>query len=417
MIRRDATMESANSQPARRADRRLAVVSGYAARQLTPRGQRTKWLLECLGRDWDTELFALPPQPSSGGPASPGSGRAPLRRAAGDAVRTLLLDKWEPWSVRRLGCWRPRVDAALLIAYPWSPVAYAARRLRHAGVPYVVDAGDPWVLTSPGTDTRFLAKARSRRAEREIYAGAAGAVLTTRQQAEKIAELSPGLPILVRPNGYDPLPEGSWSGANTRPERDSNRLRLVHYGMLSFVRVDVAALLQRLVASGRWHSISFTQYGDDHAGMLSRAPASVEIELRPPQPWEEVLAGAHRYDLAVVVGNWLTGQLPSKAVQYMTLPIPRLGLSERAGDDALAEYVEGKPGWLGLARDDPEAAQRVWEHVEREWGAEELAPPAEEAWPQVADRIGGFVERCVGAEDPAVAAIASPATVSGGRDK
>jgi hypothetical protein len=184
--------------------------------------------------------------------------------------------------------------------------------------------------------------------------------------------------------------------------------------MLSFLRVDVAALLERLVASGRWNSISFTQYGDDHAGMLARAPASVEIEMRPPQPWNEVLADAHRYDLAVVVGNWLTGQLPSKAVQYMTLPIPRLGLSERASEDALSEYVAGRPGWLALARDDPDAARRVWEHVERAWSEEELAPPAEEAWPEVAARISSFVEDCLGAAGPTEVAAPAAAKAGGG---
>ncbi len=406
------TMEAANSQPARHADRRLAVVSGYASRRLTPRGQRTQWLLESLGRDWDVELFALPPQPSTPGASSPGSGRAPWRRAAGDAVRSLLLDKWEPWSFRRLARWQPQVAGGLLIAYPWSPVTYASRRLRHAGIPYVVDAGDPWVLTSPGTDTKFLAKSRSRHAEREIFTGAAGAVLTTRQQAETIAELAPGLPILVRPNGYDPPPAGAMA-ASAPAERDPEHLRLVHYGMLTFVRVDVAALLERLVASGRWKSISFTQYGDDHAGMLAKAPASVEIEIKQPQPWAEVLADAHRYDLAIVVGNWLTGQLPSKAVQYTTLPIPRLGLSERASDDALAEYVAGRPGWLALAKDDPDAAERVWGHLDREWSGEDLAPPAEEAWPEVAARISGFVERCVGAEH--AAANGSAAAVDEGK--
>ena len=177
-----------------------------------------------------------------------------------------------------------------------------------------------------------------------------------------ISGFFPDLPVLVRPNGYEPLPEGLVpAGAATG--RDPEHLRLVHYGMLSFVRVDVSKMLQRLAASGRWKSISFTQYGDDHAGMLAKAPASVEVEFRPVQPWPEVLAGASRYDLAVVVGNWLTGQLPSKAVQYMTLPIPRLALSERASDDALAEYVSGRPGWLGLAKDDPDAASVVFEHV------------------------------------------------------
>jgi hypothetical protein len=369
-------------------------VSGYALKPLTPRGQRTQWLQKTLARSWDLELTGLPVQEPVGSGA-PRSGRVSWRRAAGDVVRTTLLDKWEPWSLRRLGRWQPRVDAGLLVAAPWSPVAYAARRLHRAGIPYVVDAGDPWVLTSPGTDIRLLAKYRGHRAERAIWSAAAGAVVTTRQQAEVISRIFPALPILVRPNGYEPVEAAIDAPSATATGRDPERLRLVHYGMLMFLRVDVCAMLERLVASGRWKSISFTQYGDDYAGILARAPASVEVELRPAQPWSEVLAGASQYDLAVVVGNVLTGQLPSKAIQYMTLPIPRLALSERASDDALAEYVSGRPGWLALSKDDPEAAGRVWQHVEHAWTESDLAPPAEEAWPRVADRIGDFVDQCL----------------------
>jgi hypothetical protein len=388
-------MESANTQRSTLGDRRLAVVSGYGLKKLTPRGQRTHWVVDYLERDWDVELTALPAQEPASGVAS-GNGTPSWRRFAGDAVRTTLLDKWEPWSMRQLGRWKPQVSGGLLIAYPWSPVTYAARRLRHAGLPYVVDAGDPWVLTSPGTDTRLLAKYRGRRAEGAIWSGAAGAVVTTRQQADVIGSHFPSLPILVRPNGYDPIPDGAEAAVAGAAERDPEHLRIVHYGMLTFVRVDVSKLLERLAASGRWKSISFTQYGDDHAGMLAKAPASVEVEFRPAQPWADVLAGASQFDVAIVVGNWLTGQLPSKAIQYMTLPIPRLALSERESDDALAEYVSGRPAWLALAKDEPEAAERLWQHLERDWSADELAPPAEEAWPRVAERIGEFVGQCVG---------------------
>jgi hypothetical protein len=411
-------MKSANSQRPRFGERRLAVVSGYALKSLTPRGQRTQRLVERFERSWDVELVALPAVQASAN-AAPGNGRAPWRRLAGDAVRMTLLDKWEPWSLRRLGRWQAQVDAGLLIAYPWSPVTYAARRLHRADVPYVVDAGDPWVLTSPGTDTSLLAKYRSRRAERAIWSGAAGAVVTTSQQAEVISGHFPALPILVRPNGYDPLPNGAAAPVRATADRDPDHLRLVHYGMLSFVRVDVGKLLEALAASGRWKSISFTQYGDDHAGMLARVPASVEVEFRSQQSWTDVLAGASQYDLAVVVGNWLTGQLPSKAVQYMTLPIPRLALGERETNDALAEYVSDRSGWLALAKDDPDAAERLWEHVERDWGEEDLAPPAEEAWPQVAERIGDFVSRCVGddASSPIEREHADERMPAGGRGK
>src|SRR4029077_956748 len=240
-------MEAPNSHRSRLRDRSLAVVSGYALKPLTPRGQRSQWLLKAFERGWDAELIALPAE-SPAGNSAPGSGRAPWRRAAGNAVRTTLLDKWEPWSLQRLGRWQPQVDAGLLIAYPWSPVAYAARRLRRAGVPYVVDAGDPWVLTSPGTDTRLLAKYRCRHAERTIWSGAAGAIVTTRQQADVISGFFPALPILVRPNGYEPVDAPTGASPGEVSARDPERLRLVHYGMLSFVRVDVSEMLERLVA-------------------------------------------------------------------------------------------------------------------------------------------------------------------------
>jgi len=300
--------------------------------------------------------------------------------------------------MRRFRSWGDDLDAGLLIAYPWSPVAHAARRLQSADTPYVVDAGDPWALTSPGTDTRFLATLRCKRAERSIWSGAAGAVVTTEQQATVLADLFPQLQVLVRPNGYDPPPVRPAVAAGDAT-RDPERLRLVHYGMLSFLRLDVTELLGKLVASGRWKSIVFTQFGDDHAGMLRRVPAGVEVERRPACPWDEVLAGAHEFDLAVVVGNWLTGQLPSKAIQYMTLPLPRLALTQREHDDALADYVRGRSGWLAVGIDDADAGDRVREHVDRDWSEAELAPPPDEAWPAVADRIGDFVEQRVGSAD------------------
>lgn len=387
-------MESGNPNRSKPGGRgRLAVVSGYAHNTLTPRGQRTQWAIRGLEPNWDVELIGLPAETfnSSGAPKQ---SRSRWRRMASDVVRSTMLDRWEPWSARRLAGWRPDVDAALLIAYPWSPVAYAARRLRAAGIPYVVDTGDPWTLTSAVIDTKLLARSRTRRAERAIWSDASGAVVTTEQQRDVLEQMFPGLPVLVRPNGYDPV--AAEAPPPVRPPAAPGRLRLAHYGMLSALRLDVSALLEALLRSGYWDSISFTQYGDDYAGMLSRVPAGVEVDRRSAQPWSEVLSAAGEFDLAVVVGNWLTGQLPSKAIQYMTLPVPRLALTQREHDDALADYVRGRPGWLALAIDDPEAGRRVRDHLERRWSAADLAPPAEEAWPAVAERIAGFVTERAG---------------------
>jgi hypothetical protein len=99
--------------------------------------------------------------------------------------------------------------------------------------------------------------------------------------------------------------------------------------------------------------------------------------------------------LALVVGNVNPGQLPSKAVQYLTLPIPRLAITEGSPSDALAAYAGETPGWLALSPGDSLAADRVAEHLAADWSGDRLSPPADESWPGVARTIADFVQRCV----------------------
>ncbi|MEZ5079025.1 MAG: hypothetical protein R2725_16475 [Solirubrobacterales bacterium] len=378
--------------PGRRG-RRIAVVSLHAHRALAPRGERTRHLVARLRRDWEVELVAPPAAMATGGAA--GSGRSSLpRRAAARAVAATLLDKWEPWSARNLGRWQSRVDAALLIGHPFSPLVYAARRLRAAGIPYAVDVGDPWVLTTAGHGMRGVALWRARRAERRLWQGAAAAVLTTAGQAAGVSEVSPELATLVRPNGYDgSSPPGEWAIA---PVTAGSPLRIAHFGMFNNQRLDPRPLLARLAGSGLWSRVSLAQFGDDFAGFLDRPPAGVEVERHPAYPWQQVLNRATDFDLAVVVGNVNPSQLPSKAVQYLTLPIPRLAISR--GDDSLAAYLADKPGWLVLGAEREDAPAAVRAHLDRNWSAAQLDAPRSESWPAVADAIADFLERRLGAE-------------------
>jgi hypothetical protein len=374
------------------AGRRLAIVSLHAHRELAPRGERTRRLAESLGREWDVEIVAPPPNLPTGGATGQGrSSRA--RRLAASVVGRALLDKWEPWSVKRLARWRPDVDAALLIGHPFSPVVYAARRLAAANVPYVVDSGDPWVLTAPRVSNKGIGLARARAAERFVWGHAAGAVLTTPKQAEDLEALFPGLPMLVRPNGYEAT---AASPVQQRPRTSpEDELRLVHFGMLSHSRLDLVPLLQALCDSGRWGRISLTQFGDDFAGVLDAAPDGVQVERRSACPWAEVVELAPDYDLAVAVGNVDPSQLPSKAIQYLTLPIPRLAITNGLPGDSLAGYVRGTPGWLTLSLDDSRAADQIAAHLGQEWTVAGLAAPPAEGWPGVAMTVAGFVDRCV----------------------
>jgi hypothetical protein len=326
------------------------------------------------------------------GGASGSGGSNPARRLAAAVVDRLLLDKWEPWSIQRLSRWRPRVDAALLIGHPVSPLVYASRRLRSAGIPYVVDEGDPWILTNPDPYSKGLSLLRGRREEQRLWDGAAGAILTTDQQADRLSALFPDLPALVRPNGYDPLP-GPASGSIR--DQDPSQLRIAHFGMLSSYRLDIRPLLRNLAGSGIWSRVVVAQYGDDFVGMLDDLPAGVEAERHPAYPWEQVVQHAAESDLALVVGNLNPGQLPSKAVQYSTLPVPRLAVTEASSDDnALAAYVSDKPGWLAVSSGDPSAARLIEQHLAQPWTEQSLCPPAEEAWPAVANTIADFVARC-----------------------
>jgi hypothetical protein len=391
-------MTATGSVPPKNSSRgRFAVVSGLAHNGMTPRGQRTQNLVEELGKRWDVELVALPPETFAGRDA-PVSRQPLTRRVLGSAMRSVALDRWEPWAVRRLSDWDPDVDAALLVGYPWSPVSRAAKRLARLGVPYVVDAGDPWVLTEPAPLPRTIAVFRSRRAELPIWRNASGAVVTTRQQGDRLKATFPHLRILARPNGYVPLSEPV--APPPRTECDPTSLTLAHFGTLSRIRVDIAPLLAELQRSGRWRAIDFVQFGNDYEGMLQRVPKGVRVERHPLQPWQDIVARAGDFDAAVVLGNQRGYLLPSKAVQYLTLPIPRLAVTGGEPDDALAVFAEAHRGWMVASDGEPDVARRLWEHLEHEWSAEDLAPPAAEGWPGVASQVAEFIEDCVSTGEP-----------------
>ena len=276
-----------------------------------------------------------------------------------------------------------------MVAAPWSPLAWGGRRLRAAGVPYVLDVGDPWALTSL-TRHRNLAAWRASRDERLLWQGAVGAIVTTPQQGQALASLFPHLELLVRPNGYE---SASVRDLPDRDRRDPSVLRLVHFGLIYSARLDVMPLLVRLRDSGRWKGISFTQYGDCYGGMLDRVPPGIEVVRRQTAPWSRVIESVGNFDAAVVLGNLTGDLLPSKAIQYLTLPIPRIAVTDTRRDDALTDFVVGRKAWLAISPDDPAAAAAVATLVDEQWSADELKPPEDDAWPVVAAQLGDFVNR------------------------
>jgi hypothetical protein len=378
---------------------RLVVISYMADAPFTPRGIRTRMLLEALRHDWKVELIAGPETTKSYATRFR-VGTSFVRKIGRLAHSSVLFDKHELWSRHRFRSWHPDASAALLVGYPFSPLVYASRRLTECGIPYVVDAGDPWVLTAAAPQVRSLGRLRGRAAEYRLWAGAAGAVVTTEAQAEALRALFPELRVLVRPNGFTPADRSRPNMAIQRLAHGrSSRLRLAHFGDISSVRIRIASFLERLARTGSWSAIEFHQYGRDWTGALG-ALRDVRVMFYERRPWSEIVSAADKYDLAIVVGNRNPAQLPSKAVAYLQLPIPRLALIGDGTDDALAQYVADKPGWIVVHVDRADGADRIRTHLSREWTAAELAPPATESWDEVTTEIRGFLDAVLNCRTP-----------------
>ena len=356
----------------------LSIVAFGADQPFSPRGERALEVVRAADQIADTELI---------GTASRG-GFGYRARQLTRVASPLMLDRWEPEAWWVLSRRRGRPDGALLVGFPFSAVYWGARWLVGAGVRYVVDLGDPWALTLPAGERMPMGQFRAPHCERFVWRHAAAGVLTTQRQADALHGLFPDLPLIVRPNGYRPAWPAPARQHQPRAGR-SGTLRLVHYGNLYTSRVAVVPFIARLARSGRWGRVVITQQGEDWTGVLHGLPPNVRVEFCRPGPWDEVVASARHHDLAIVVGNRNPAQLPSKAVQYLTLPIPRLAIVSGEPTDALTEYVQDKPGWLVLPSQasTEAAASAIAAHVQRPWTAEELLAPAHESWEAVAGSL------------------------------
>ena len=299
-------------------------MSYLAHAPFSPRGARTRALLSELRRQWTVELIA-----GSSSPAAADSyqvQRSLGRRALSLLHSSTMLDRVEPWSWQRFRHWKPVADAALLIGYPFSPLAYAARILSSERIPYVVDVGDPWVLTASKPLLRGLGAVRARSAETHLWSGASGGIVTTTGQADALRAKFPTLPVLVRANGVDIVQRSEQrTGPQHARGESASSLAIAHFGQLSHVRLSIRPFLERLAKSGKWERIELHQFGSDWSGELADQSA-VPVIFHAPRPWSEIVDIAERYDLALVVGNQNPTQLPSKAVSYLQLPIPRLAV-------------------------------------------------------------------------------------------
>jgi hypothetical protein len=387
-------MTGTDIQGASSASTRFGVIawSEILPIHLSPRGQRTEHLINALKRHGQVERVGeknIPQWLAGDG----GRTRASwYRRLARVLMSHVLIDKYEITARQSLRHWSPNIDAAVLVGYPCSPLPFAAHKLVRCNIPYIVDIGDPWVLTNPYPQGGWFQRWRAARLERKLWASARGVIVTTQGQGDALRRLFPHLRVLVRPNGYNSSETKAVSPAHTIPAKSADsELRLVHYGSLYGARVNFVRIFQQLAASGKWDKITLRQYGPDWEGALEPIAESIEVDHRPPISWEEVLAEAHGFHAAVVIGWQNPAQMPSKAVQYLTLPIPRIAMVNSVGTDALATYAADRPGWAVVKDDGRLASEIIAAHLSKPWRPTELQAPASESWEAVEDILGDFV--------------------------
>ncbi|HEY6771154.1 MAG TPA: hypothetical protein VI035_01750 [Solirubrobacterales bacterium] len=373
---------------------RAAIVVSFAQLAgdlpISPRIQRTAHLTAALEREFEFQVARVPEHP--GRAAAPADEPLP-RRLARKALSPLVLDHLEiPARVLMRG-WRPSGRGALLIGWPYSPIYLAASHLVAAGVPYVVDVGDPWVLTEPSPSRwqRRLSLLRARAAERFLWRHAAAGVVTTESQASGLRAQFPDLELLVRPNGYLGLEETAPQGTPADAASAGGELRLVHFGSINSARLPIGDWLSALPGSSGIRRVRFANYGPvDHPELLLTDEPAVVVEIHDPVDWARASQIARSFDAAVVIGNTDPAKLPSKAIEYLTLPVPRIALTLSGDGGELAGFATQRPGFVGAGLDSPKDIPRVIAHLRRPWSEEELSPSAGDSWGEVAREVVQF---------------------------
>jgi hypothetical protein len=383
-------------QDRRRYSRKIAgapkaiVVSFAGANPFSPRAQRAARVAQTLEDDFGYRVERVP----SAAPGADGLDE-PLkhtkqRHLARRALQALLLDEFELAARGRLRGWKPSARGALLIGWPFSPIYLAAVRLVAAGVPYAVDVGDPWVVTAnPGDWGRVWGRfrGRARAAETFLWENAAAGVVTTATQASRLRSLFPDLNLLCRPNGYEAA-ETAVGGTGIR-RAPSDVLRLIQFGSVYEVRLPIGPWLSRLRQAAGCKTLVFANYGYmPRPELLQSTDPAVVLESHDPVDWPRACEIAQGFDAAVVIGNQDPAQLPSKAVQYLTLPIPRIAVTSGPGSD-LAAFAAERPGFIAVDIDSAKDIALALAHLRRAWSSE-LTPPPGDSWDAVAREIAEF---------------------------
>jgi hypothetical protein len=143
--------------------------------------------------------------------------------------------------------------------------------------------------------------------------------------------------------------------------------------------------------------------------LLESEDPAVVIEAHESVEWGDACRIARGFDAAVVVANINPDELPSKSIQYLTLPIPRVAVTAASDPGELGAFAARRPGFVAVDIDSRDDVLRLMTHVRRAWPGQELSPPAGDSWNVVARDVAGFaIEAWDRQRDPKPGSRAAP---------
>ncbi|MGH3972499.1 MAG: glycosyltransferase [Pseudonocardiaceae bacterium] len=246
------------------------------------------------------------------------------------ALRSMLHHAGVEGDVQPVAGWRVRralrgVDAdVVVVSVPPFSLLGAATMTRDPPVPLILDYRDPWSArhTPPllARVTRTIERYAVRRASAVVYAGAPafGDLLIRRLR------LPPNRVIWV-PNGFDTADIDGMSGAQVRPERNDQPLRLVMNGywygrngpgILSDALRRVGPAVARLTVIGRVSPPIATQL------TLATGYPLVPVTTRPRRELYERLEQADAAVVTIDYTSAVESRIPAKVYDYLATGVP-----------------------------------------------------------------------------------------------
>lgn len=402
---------------------RLCILTQYFPPEMgAPQARLSELGERLIDLGWEVEaLTALPNYPT--GRVFPGYPRKAMVETVGRirTVRVPLLPSQRGFA-RRLACYfsfagsaafhGPRLCARPDVLFVESPplfIGFAAWRLaRRWRCPYVLNVSDLWPQSAIeiGVVKPGLAARLAERLELSLYRNAAGVTGQSEEIAQSVAERS-GARVEVITNGVEPGRFGQADEAARELIGPEPGPVFLYAGLLGLAQgldqiLDVAAALPPEIP-GRCVLVGEGPVRQRLGERIEREGIR-RVRLVPAQPRERIPALLAAADVAVAsLGLRLQGAVPSKIYEAMASAKPLLLIAEGEA----ARRVERAECGLTVKPGDLEGVRAAWERLAADPGlrarlgaAGRRAAETEYDRGKIAERLDGFLRKCLGGSPP-----------------